>query len=330
MADIQNLETPQLKQPTLSEAQQTVDQYGINPNEVLSAANVDSTLNNPAEYPTDLLGIQQYAKQQFDVDNLYNQYNQANQDWQDFQALTDDRKVSLSKIAGIKGSQATKYNNAINTALSAYQYASDQADNLANTLSSELQQKQSYQIQYAGAGIELTDDWNTISEKVADYQSAEEIKNLMTQYPGAGIDEGDDWEDAIEKMSEESAMNAMGYSYSDRPKGMSKKEFKKKVLKDKEDEKAYDDMVKQLELENMRMSNQKLSQSLSGGGGAGFDPSNNTQVQQTIYEAVSAGESWPDIVNTLGAAGADISFVDGVLKQIYGYGGGDNQSERSR
>jgi hypothetical protein len=281
-----------------TEAGIILSKYGIDPNSVLSAGNIASTINNPTPYPTDLLGIQAYAKNQYGVDDLKATYDKSVKDWQDFQAITDDRKVSLSKIAGIKGSQATKFNNAITNAFSAFQYGSSQADNLANVLNQELQEKKELQLKYTGADIQLTDTWDQALEKVTKFNK--------------------------KQAENEAFYNIYGVYLSDRPKGTSKKEWEKKWKKDKKKKKEYEEEVERLELEKLKLSIEDTKSLIANRGkesGSDFDPESDTEIRQIINEAHSSGETWQTIADTLAAIGVDVSsgsVADNELRRLHG------------
>lgn len=263
-----------------TEAGIILSKYGIDANSVLSSGNIASTLNNPAPYPTDLLGIQQYAKDQFKVDDLFGTYNQAQKDWQDFQGLTDDRRFSMSKITGIKGSQATKYNNAINTSLNAYQHASGQADTLSSSLNQELSEKKNLQIQYSGADIQLTDTWDQAVEKVSKFNKKE--------------------------AENEAFFNIYGVYLSDRPKGTSAKEWKKKWKKKKGKEEEYEEMIEALELEKLQLSIEDTKSIIANRGKDGNGDDNDLAIANMADLAVSQGsfdgvpsQYWDEILSVL-------------------------------
>lgn len=173
---------------TPSQAQSIVASAGIDPNQVLSANNVQQTINSPAPAPDDLLGIrsQIYANEgvneaqsafmaaKANASTLLNNMNAR---------LTSigNRAVSLSKITGVQGQERLISQGEIDAAnadvankLQEYQLKKGNADEIFQIRNAELSEKKALMTQYAGAGIKPSDSFEQAMKKIEKYAEEKE------------------------------------------------------------------------------------------------------------------------------------------------------------
>lgn len=180
--------TPYQAPLTPSTAAQTLNKYGIDPNQVLSADNIQQTITNPAPAPDDLLGIRSSLYNSTGVNAAQAEYQAARQAASSAalglsERLTGlrGRAVSLNKITGTQAQERAVSSNEINAlnaaeqlALGNYQAKKSEADAQFAIRESEVTQKRSLQAQYPGAKISVADSFDDAFKKIDKY--AEEQK----------------------------------------------------------------------------------------------------------------------------------------------------------
>ncbi|MBU2025581.1 MAG: hypothetical protein ABIC19_00580 [Patescibacteria group bacterium] len=160
----------------------------------------------------------------------------------------------------------TKYNT-INQLMTFKNMNYQVARDLYDEVKGAQERIENFQVQYADAGISLTDSFDIIASKIAASEDKSTIKQLKTQYPTAKITSSmsfDEAIDAIGKNMEKSDLeDAYKAIYGSKPKGLSSNEIKKKIEKYYKSEKTYQDKKRALELQEAELSIAKSKKSLS-------------------------------------------------------------------
>lgn len=310
----------------------------VSTSDVYSADNINSSTSKKSSDPYDLLNIRSNLYNTLGVTEAQNQYNEQLAKLYNLQNTSDAQQLTIEgqpvNMNMIRGEQAR--------ALELANYGITAQSRVLEAYASKLSGLKSE------AEAQYTIRANEISEK----------KALMQSVPGAGIKYSDSYEQAIEKINkyqveqeakakrEAEEAEAKAYkkylkeqllALGSKVKGLSTNELENKLRKkNKKALEAAEKQAKQeydMKIEEHNLSMENIRSTIANRGkssGGGFDISDKTEVQKMVYEAASSGESWYDIVQTMGAAGADIDFVDKILKQIYGYSTDDNNSRSVR
>lgn len=276
---------------TTSEANSLLGQYGIDPNAVLSAPNIQQTTTAPAPAPDDLLGIRSYIYQNLGVNEKQSAFEAARKAVMDAQSQLDTenlqlrgRPVSVSKFTGqigqntmVKSQNIKNLGDAAQLALENLNAARSEGDKQFAIRESEIGQKRQLQASYPGAKIKLTDSFDDAIGKLDKYQKEAE-------------------KDAYKKTLKQKAME-LGLNTSG-----SRKDLEKRI--GKFNKSALDDAKKKsdLELERIKIDIANTKSQIGGRGGA-----SETDIK-------SANENY--IFNALSTAprGAD-GFVDPTVWQ---------------
>jgi len=251
---IQPASTQPTETMTGSEASNLLSFYGVDPNQVYSDANIQSTISRPEAAPDDLLGIRdqiQYdtgyseAKAKYDaIDKAINDYNQ-----QSKQGVLDIGQW-LQRNEAVVGEQEA-YLGQRNLGL----------ENLLlekNTLGKRLSDL-SEEVNYRTA----------IAEKNIDY-----VRDLKMQFPGAGFKMGDSMdkmESRLEKYikKEEKRSEKKAYKEALRELGLSTKgsrrELERRLRKHNKEAYARAKEAEDIGLEKARLELQKLREKSRGG-----------------------------------------------------------------
>lgn len=287
----------------------------ISPDEVYSADNVEKALTEPIKMPSDLLGLKQSLYAQYGIPELESKANQAYQALTQFNQNTieqlnqaQDQLLGMNKITGIqskisrdRGIQQQGLASTYSALANQYQTALARAQDEYRTLASEWEQKNQLRLQFPGAKISATDSMDEALNKIAKY---------------------------AKKQAEDEAFERMyGVRLSDRPKGMSKREWKRKLKKRLKKSREFQAFKEQLEIEKLQaaiestraLTAQRLRSAQPKE--ETFDPRNTVHISQLINQAYQAGESWQDIADTLDALGVDISpgsYTDNKLRRLFG------------
>lgn len=186
--------------------------------------------------PDDLLGIKKAVDAEYGIPDLQKQFN-------DQYGMVNEAKANLRTTIANNNNKLIGMNaiRGANQVASETQNATIQG--LADTLSALGSRLQTAQ----GAAA---DEYNIRAGEV------QQKRQVMLQYPNAGIKAGDSWNKIqkkvgkeIKKQAEEDAfLKTFGVSYDDRPKGMSRSEWKKKQQKKVDDKEAYTKQVQDIEL----------------------------------------------------------------------------------
>jgi hypothetical protein len=188
--------TPYADTMTPAQAQSIVAGAGIDPNAVLSAGNVNATINNPAPAPDDLLGIRSEIYNNEGVNTAQTALTAAQA--AAATALNNmnaritglgGRTVSMSKITGsqaqerlVSQGEIDALNSDVANKLTDYQLKKGNADDMFGIRSGEVKEKQALMTKYAGAGIKVSDSFEQASakiEKYADEQKKEIQKDAL-------------------------------------------------------------------------------------------------------------------------------------------------------
>lgn len=207
---------------TSGEAKALLAKYGVDPNAVLSADNINQTANAPVPAPDDLLGIRAQLFQSNGVNEAQTAYESAVKAFQDAQNTLNEsnlqlrnRPVSVGKFTGQIG-QNTMVNaqniknlqDAASLALESLNAKKTEAEAQFAIRESEVSQKRSLQAQYAGAGIKLTDSFDTAISKIDKYQKKVEAdtykKTLKAKALELGIKTSGSTKDLEKRIGSES------------------------------------------------------------------------------------------------------------------------------
>lgn len=176
--------TPYTAPVTPSTAAQTLNTYGINPNDVLSAGNIQQTINAPEPAPDDLLGIRNQLYQQGGVTTAQ-QASQAAQTAASqatlglSQRLTglSGRAVSMSKITGtqaqereVSQGEIDALNESARLAANDYAAKKGNADEMFQIRNQEISEKKAVMLQYPGAKIGFGDSFADVTKKLTKYE----------------------------------------------------------------------------------------------------------------------------------------------------------------
>jgi len=209
-------------------------------NDIYKLENVQEAIQNPKTPPSDLLGLRSSIYQKYGVSDYAQQAQKAYEALQNFNQNTisqlnqaQDQLLGMNKIRGIQSKISRDRAIQEQGLASAY-------NALAN--------------QYKTALAQAQDEFSTI-------QSEWDYKNkLRLSYPEAGIDDNDTIEKAMEKIQKfakkqaenEAFERVYGVSLSARPKGMSKKEWRKKLEKEMKRKQEFEALKEQLTLEKLQ------------------------------------------------------------------------------
>lgn len=173
---------------TASDANALLGQYGINPNAVLSAPNIEQTTTAPVPAPDDLLGIRSYIYQNLGVNEKQSAFEAARKAAMDAQSQLNTenlqlrgRPVSVSKFTGqigqntmVKSQNIKNLNDSAQLALETLNAARSEGDKQFAIRESEIGQKRQLQASYPGAKIKLTDSFDDAIAKLDKYQKQAE------------------------------------------------------------------------------------------------------------------------------------------------------------
>lgn len=196
--------TPYQAPLTPSTATQTLNKYGIDPNQVLSAGNIQQTITNPAPAPDDLLGIRSSLYNTTGVNAAQAEYQAARQAASSAaiglnERLTGlrGRAVSLNKITGTSAQERAVSSNeidALNAAeqlsLGNYQAKKSEADAQFAIRESEVTQKRALQAQYPGAKISVADSFDQAFTKIDKYAEDQKKEIYKATLKAKAIDLG--------------------------------------------------------------------------------------------------------------------------------------------
>ena len=261
---------------TTSEALKILQGANLNANEVLSADNIQSTLNQTTPATTsansidDLLGIRSDIYNTLGVNNAQTAYQTALKSAQDAQNALNSvftgisgRPVSLSKITGQQSQAQRTYGNSIDAlndaadlAQSDYLAKKSEADTQFSIRESEIKEKRSYQLQYSGAGIKLSDDWDTVAKKLSDYQEEQE------------------------KDAYKSELKKMAIQYGISTKGLSTKNLEKKISKVNKSAAEQAKQEANLKLEQIKLDIENTKSLIANRGSEESDKSNLKTFQE--------------------------------------------------
>lgn len=238
---------------TGSQAENILNTYGINPQDVLSAANIDQTLTRPTAAPDDLLGIR--SQHQFDTGyaKTKSQLDAIKKGVLDYNASTERGILSIGdwreRAEAIVGEQSS-YNQQRNLGLKNLLLEQDRLTGLLGEQGQEVQ-------------------WRTaVSEKNIDF-----VRNLKLQYPGAKIgyaDSMNDIEKKLVKFEKEQKKKAQKEAYREAllamgksVKGLSRRELERKLKKANKAEYERTKKVGDLQLEQLQLTIQKARKALA-------------------------------------------------------------------
>lgn len=230
-----------------TEASRLLTAFDINPQNVLSAPNIQATNTQKAPATNDLLGIYKQVQAEYNIPQLSEQYQKSYERLTGIQQAGEEEQVALEgrlaampvitgeksrarQISALEESAAGRALQAIGMSLSS---AKEQAQIIYGIREGEVQWKRQLKFQYPGAGIKYGDSDSKIEDKIAKF---------------------------TKKQAEEEAFERLtGKSLSSRPKGMSKGQFRDKELKRIGKLEEYETTLKELQIAKDRKS-------LRGGG----------------------------------------------------------------
>lgn len=175
---------PQATTMSTSEANQILNNYGVNPTQVLSATNVANTVTNPTVAPDDLLGIRANITKELGLDTQNTAYQNAlaaarNKvtELNKTTAIMEGNRVNLGVI---RGEQAQARTLATPEIQALQDQAALEQDRL-NALTTERDYRvgvaeknidftRQMKVQYAGAGIKFGDSLDSMETKLVAYQ----------------------------------------------------------------------------------------------------------------------------------------------------------------
>lgn len=176
--------TPYAAPMTPIQATQLVNQYGIDPTQVLSAQNIQQTIKAPAPAPDDLLGIRRNLYASEGVNTAQEAFIAAQKAASSAalglnERLTGlrGRSVSLSKITGTQAQERAvsqgeidALNESARIAANDYAAKKGNADEMFQIRNQEISEKKQIMLQYPGAGVGFGDSFSTVSKKLTKYQ----------------------------------------------------------------------------------------------------------------------------------------------------------------
>ena len=228
-------------QPVMNSAQanQVLNQYGIDPSQTLSATNITNTLTRPTAAPDDLLGIR--GQIEYDLG-----LPQARTDYQNALAASMKRVTDLNKVSALMEGQrinlgAIRGEQAQERSLAApeIQAFQDQAKLLGeklNSLTSERDYRtgvaeknidftRNLKLQYPGAKIGFGDSLDTIETKLVSYEKEKKkeaekdaLKNACRQLGLKTNGSTSDLEKRLRKYNKEAAKEAKANADLEREK----------------------------------------------------------------------------------------------------------------
>jgi hypothetical protein len=285
--------TPLVQQPpmSVSQAKQVTSSLGIDPNAVLSSANVQQTINQPTPAPDDLLGIRKQLYGELGVTGAQTAFDTAQKAYMDRQALLQQdltnlggRTVSMSKIVGQQGqaqqvaqNDITNLQNAAVIAQNKLLSAKTEAEAQFAIREKQIVQTQTMMYQYPGANIKYGDSSEKIASKLSKYQ--EQVKD-----------------DAYKQTLKQTAMS-LGVKTSG-----SIKDLEKRISASSEQALADAKAERDLKMEGMRMDIANTKSTIADRNAGGV----NTGDVNAYAEAYSSGQ--------ITAAGIPQKIRDDVLK----------------
>lgn len=249
---ISNTPFPEVMTPTT--ATSLVNQYGIDPTQVLSAENIAATTTAPTPAPDDLLGIRSQLYNEQGVNAAQTAYQNALKAASSAtlglnERLTGlrGRAVSMSKITGTQAQERAvsqgeidALNESARIALADYTAKKGNADEMFQIRNQEISEKKQIMLQYPGAKVTFGDSMEQVSAKLSDYQKQQEK---------------DAWKKTLKQMAMQLGVKTSGSS----------KDLEKRIRKAN---KATLDMAKEehnLKMESMRMDILKTKASIAEG-----------------------------------------------------------------
>ena len=196
IAPVSNTPYPQTMTPTA--ATSLVNQYGIDPTQVLSNQNITQTTTAPAPAPDDLLGIRADIYNKQGVNAAQTAYQQAMQAASSAslglgERLTGlrGRQVSMSKITGTQAQERAvsegeidALNESARLAQSDYVAKKGNADEMFQIRNQEIGEKKAIMLQYPGAKVTFGDSMAQVTKKLTKYQdqvAKDEWKSKLKQ-----------------------------------------------------------------------------------------------------------------------------------------------------
>jgi hypothetical protein len=258
IAPISNTPYPQTMTPT--QATSLVNQYGIDPTQVLSSQNIQQTTTNPAPNPDDLLGIRADLYNTQGVNAAQAAYQQAMQAASSAalglnERLTGlrGRAVSLSKITGTQAQERAvsqgeidALNESARLAQADYIAKKGNADEMFQIRNQEISEKKAVMLQYPGAKITFSDSMAQVTKKLTSYQKQVEK---------------DEWKKTLKQMAMQLGVKTSG----------SRKELEKRISKANKETLKMAKEEHDLKMEAMRMDIENTKSTINNrnsGGGA--------------------------------------------------------------
>lgn len=313
--------TPYPAVSNTSEATQILNKYGVDPNAVLSSANIATTTTNPTPAPDDLLGIRSALLESTGANAAYTDYlkaaaaaNSASQGLATGLQQLSNRPVSMSKITGQQSQLRTVASNEINAltdaanlALQNYNAKKSEAESQFSIRESEVSQKRTLQAQYPGAKITLTDSFDTAIDKIGKYQKQVE-------------------KDTYKKTLKAKAME-LGLKTSGSTKKLEKRisKYSKSALADAK--KLSDLQLVKLQADIDNTLSEIANRGKSTGKASVYTDQEVTQAidtmtQQYMQSGMSWQEAWANTASKLRSSGVDVttgSYADNQLRSIFGF-----------
>ena len=246
-----------------SEAKGILDTLGININDVLGSQNIAQTVSGTTPAVDDLLGIRASLLESTGANAAYTAYQQAYAAQQaasqglskGLQQLSA-RPVSLSKITGqqaqlreVSSNEIQRLQDAANLALQTYQAKKGEAETQFGIREGEIKEKRSLQAQYPGAGIKITDSFDSAFTKIDKYQ-----KDVAKK----------EWKDKLKLMAME-----LGVSTKNKKGGtMSAKNLEKAIAKANKSALKMAEEEHNLKMEGMRLDLENTRSIIANRGGA--------------------------------------------------------------
>lgn len=301
------------------------DEYGLKTEDILSSANIASTLARPKAKLNDILGIRKQAE--FDVGYTKSKAElgalqeaaraygaktergiQEIGDWRERAeaVVGEKRSYAEQRYLGTKEYQGKEalLRQQLGEQASEVQWRVGVAEQNINFV-------RELKLQYPGAGIKFGEDMNKIEKRIVKFGKEQKKK--------------------AEKEAFKAALRAMGKKTS----GLSRRELERKLRK--ANKTLYEQTMKEneLRLEGLELDIQNTRSIMANRGKSGakvesFNPKSYTDTQKLIYEAEAGGESWHDIVQTMGGYGVDISMVDEILQKKHNWWEKSNSSRSDR
>lgn len=177
-----------------------LEQIGVNTKDVLTGSNIQETIETPQAPVNDALGIFTAQEEAQGIPGLKTAFQTAQANRLKGEGLANQEQLTiqgrakkLGVLRGEQGQAAAQANLDLQTlgqaeslAQSALSSAQATATQRANILYGEYKQKTDLQLQFPGLKIDpLSDDFGSITEKLAEYKKDEEKKAKKNSYKDA-------------------------------------------------------------------------------------------------------------------------------------------------